>query len=305
MNGALIDGDAPGDGLVIGVDVGGTQMRAGVVDASGSVLRRVSMPTAGAPGGAQGIEQLLVRLDAPIGCPVVVGLPGRIDYGSGALETGFNLPPGWVPQFRSDDLGSRLGRTVHLANDADMAAVGETWFGAGRGHDDVLYVTISTGVGAGLVLGRHLVSGRRSAAEIGHTVIDADGTMGDGSRTVETLGSGTALGKAASELGLADGAALVDRVRAGDAHAVDAWNGAVGAAAVGIANMCWIAAPTAVVIGGGMGRNGDLVLGPVRDAIASVGPADLAAGIAVVEAALGDDAGLAGAAAWREARGLR
>ena len=82
------------------------------------------------------------------------------------------------------------------------------------------------------------------------------------------------------------------------------WTDAIGAAAVGIANMCWIAAPTAVVVGGGMGRNGDLVLGPVRDAIATVGPTDLADRMDVVEAALGDDAGLAGAAAWLEARGL-
>ena len=289
---------------VIGVDVGGTQMRAGVVDGSGAVLRRVSMATADAVGGAEGIHELLNRLDPPASAPVVVGLPGRVDYAGGALETGFNLPSGWVAAFRSDDLAARLGRTVHLANDADMAAVGETWFGAGQQHDDVLYVTISTGVGAGLVLGRRLVAGRRSAAEIGHTVIDADGTMGDGSMTVETLGSGTALGKAASDLGLPDGAALVDRVRAGDPQAVDVWDGAMRAASVGIANMCWIAAPTAVVIGGGMGRNGDLVLGPVREAIASVGPADLAADIDVVEAALGDDAGLAGAAAWREACGL-
>ena len=291
-------------GLVVGVDVGGTQMRAGVVDSTGSVVERVAMATAEATSGADGIAHLLSKLATPADVPVVVGLPGRIDYLDGALETGFNLPPGWIPQFRSDALGDQLGRPVHLANDADMAAVGETWFGAARGHDDVLYVTISTGIGAGLVLGRRLVSGRRSSAEVGHTVIDADGTMGDGSKTVETLGSGTALGRAASGRGLPTGSALVERVRAGDSDAVNVWDEAVGAAAVGIANMCWIAAPTAVVVGGGMGRNGELVLEPVRRAIASVGPADLVDRMEILEAALGDDAGLAGAAAWLEARGL-
>lgn len=294
----------PGSEVVVGVDVGGTQMRAGVIDADGTVLERVSMSTAAAPSGAAGIEQLLADLSAPHDAPVVIGLPGRIDYVDGALETGFNLPTRWVEEFRSDALSGRLGRPVHLANDADMAAVGETWFGAARGHDDVLYVTISTGIGAGLVLGRRLVAGRRSSAEVGHTVIDADGSMGDGSKTVETLGSGTALGRAASGHGLPTGPALVDRVRAGDADAVRVWSDAIGAAAVGIANMCWIAAPTAVVVGGGMGRNGDLVLAPVREAIATVGPADLADRMVVVEADLGDDAGLAGAAAWLEARDL-
>ncbi|MEM7287846.1 MAG: ROK family protein [Actinomycetota bacterium] len=262
------------------------------------------MATVDAATGPSGIVTLLDRLSPPDTAPVVVGLPGRIDYGEGALETGVNLPAGWVPQFRSAALEQQLGRPVHLANDADMAAVGEAWFGAGRDHDDVLYVTISTGVGAGLVLGRRLVAGRRSAAELGHTVIDADGTMGPGPQTVESLGSGTALGRAASARGLPSGADLIDRVRAGDGDAAAVWEAAIGAAAIGIANMCWIAAPTAVVVGGGMGRNGDLVLQPVRRAIAEVGPADLHETIAVVEAALGDDAGLAGAAGWLEARGL-
>lgn len=289
---------------IVGVDVGGTQMRAGVIDASGNVSQRVAMATTDASSGADGIAQLLSSLSAPSHTSIVVGLPGRVDYIDGALETGFNLPDAWVEQFRSDTLGEQLGRAVHLANDADMAAVGETWFGAARGHDDVLYVTISTGIGAGLVLGRRLVSGRRSSAEVGHTVIDADGTMGDGSKTVETLGSGTALGRAASGQGLPTGSALVERVRAGDTDAVRVWDDAIGAAAVGIANMCWIAAPTAVVVGGGMGRNGDLVLDPVREAIATVGPADLVDRMEIVEAGLGDDAGLAGAAAWLEARGL-
>lgn len=290
--------------VVVGVDVGGTLMRAGVVAEDGTVRRRAVMPTGDASSGSDAIVDLIRRLGAPERLPVVVGLPGRIDYADGVLETGFNLPEGWVEQFRSDLLTERMQTPVHLANDADMAAVGETWFGAARGHDDVLYVTISTGIGAGLVLGRRLVAGRRSSAEVGHTVIDADGTMGDGSMTVETLGSGTALGRAAAGQGLPTGSELVERVRAGDHDAVQVWSDAIEAAAVGIANMCWIAAPTAVVVGGGMGRNGDLVLGPVREAIATVGPADLVDRMEIVEAVLGDDAGLAGAAAWLEARGV-
>ncbi len=289
---------------VVGVDIGGTRMRAGVVAPDGTVSRRVTMATPDADDGPSGVESLLAQLEVDPATTVVIGLPGRVDYAAGALETGFNLPTGWVPDFRCAPLSERLGRDVHLANDADMAAVGEAWFGAGTAHDDVLYVTISTGVGAGLVLGRRLVAGRRSAAELGHTVIDADGTMGAGPQTVESLGSGTALGNAASARGLPTGPELVDLVRGGDPAATEVWNASIGAAAVGIANMCWIAAPTAVVIGGGMGRNGDLVLEPIRRAIATVGPADLAAEISVMEAELGDDAGLAGAAGWLEARGI-
>ena len=289
---------------VIGVDIGGTRMRAGLIEADGTVSSRVAMATTDTADGPAGVASLLGRLAPDPGLDVVIGLPGRVDYRDGALETGFNLPPGWVADFRSDPLARHLGRRVHLANDADLAAVGEAWFGAGRDHDDVLYVTLSTGIGAGLILGRRLVAGRRSAAEVGHTVVDLDGTFGDGTKTVETLGSGTALGRAAEAVGLPTGPALVDLVRAGDASAHQVWHDAIHAAAVGIANMCWIAAPSVVVVGGGMGRNGDLVLDPIRATLATVGPTDLPQPIVVAEAQLGDDAGLAGAAGWFQARGL-
>lgn len=289
---------------VVTVDLGGTQMRVGLVTSDGVVRQRASRPTSEVDGGADGLAELIRQLDTTGSEDAVIGLPGRIDHTEGLLETGVNLPPGWIPEFREDALEHRLGRDVHLANDADLAAVGEAWFGAGRGHDDVLYVTISTGIGAGLILGRRIVAGRRSAAEIGHTVIDYDGSMGGQPRTVEELGSGTALNAAARAAGLPEGRRLVELVRRGDPAATAVWQHAVGAAAVGIANMCWIATPTVVIVGGGMGRNGALALDPITEALGRIGPADLPTPIVVEQAQLGDDAGLAGGAAWLEARGL-
>ncbi|MFN3215702.1 MAG: ROK family protein [Acidimicrobiales bacterium] len=303
----------------LAADIGGTHMRVGVVDDDGTVLHRERRRT---DHGAPGAAQLAALVDAVLGdvragrtaagasievgddADLIIGAPGRIDHRDGRLETAANIPDTWIAEFHEDLLSERLGRRCHLANDADLAAVGETWFGAGRGHDDVLYVTISTGIGAGLVLGRRLVHGRRSGGEIGHTVVDFDGSIDGAPQTVEQLGSGTALGRAAAEAGLPGGAALAALVRDGDPDATAVWHRVVRVAAIGVSNLVWIAAPAAVVIGGGFGRNGDLVLEPIRQTICEVGPADLVEDLVIVEAALGDDAGLAGAAAWTEARAL-
>jgi glucokinase len=303
----------------LAADIGGTQMRVGVVDDDGTVLHRERRRTDhDVPGAAQLAALVDAVLDdvragrvaagtsIEVGDDVdlIIGAPGRIDHREGRLETAANIPVAWLADFHEDLLSERLGRCCHLANDADLAAVGETWFGAGQGHDDVLYVTLSTGVGAGLVLGRRLVHGRRSGGEIGHTVVDFDGSIDGAPQTVEQLGSGTALGRAAAEAGLPGGEALAALVRAGDPDATAVWQRVVRVAAIGVSNLVWIAAPAAVVIGGGFGRNGDLVLEPIRRTILEVGPADLVDDLVIVEAALGDDAGLAGAAAWTEARAL-
>ncbi len=289
--------------LHLAADVGGTRMRVGLVDQDGAVLQRATCPTASASDGAAALATLVSKLDTPGDGPAVVGLPGRIDYEAGVLEMAPNLPPAWIPSFREAMLGEVLGRVVHLANDADLAAVGETWFGAGRGHADVLYVTISTGIGAGLILRDRLVAGRRSSCELGHTTIDMDRTVG-GHRTVEHLGSGTALAEAAAREGLPGGEELAAMVRAGHEAATRIWNQTIRLAAVGIANMLWVAAPSMVVIGGGIGANGDIVLGPVADVVREYGPPGLAEHTVLAVGELGGDAGLAGAAAWYEARGL-
>lgn len=303
----------------LAADIGGTHLRVGVVDDDGTIVHRQRRNTDHQVSGAAQLEALVDTVLRDIGAgrtatgspievgeevDLIIGAPGRIDHREGRLETAANIPDAWLAEFHEDVLSERLGRRCHLANDADLAAVGETWFGAGRGHDDVLYVTLSTGVGAGLVLGRRLVHGRRSGGEIGHTVVDFDGSIDGAPQTVEQLGSGTALGRAAAEAGLPTGAALADLVRSGDPDATSVWQRVVRVAAIGVSNLVWIAAPAAVVIGGGLGRNGALVLEPIRQTICEVGPADLVDELLIVEAALGDDAGLAGAAAWTEARDL-
>ncbi len=112
----------------------------------------------------------------------VVGLPGAVDYESGRLLWAPNLPERWPDLLSRDVLTAGLGLPVSIANDADMAAVGEAWFGAGVGVADMGYLTVSTGIGAGIVERGRLLHGVRSLGELGHTVIDwqawADGSAG-------------------------------------------------------------------------------------------------------------------------------
>ncbi len=288
---------------ILAVDLGGTQMRTALVDRDGGLLVRRAQPT---PRDAACPDALLLLVGGMVeGAGVqdaVIGVPGRVDYGSGSLEYAPNLPSGWAAALTEANLSAVLGLRVWLANDADLAAVGEARFGAGRGHADVVYVTISTGIGAGVILGGLLAHGRRSLAEAGQTTIDRTAVAVGAPATLEDQGSGTALGRLAAEAGLeGSGAGLVELVEAGDPTAVRVWGSVAEAAGIGIANLAHLFSPEVVVVGGGVARAGELLLGPIRAALARLGPRHLASGIEVVRAALGDDAGLAGAAGWSDA----
>ncbi len=287
---------------VLAADVGGTQMRCALVGPRGDVLVRRSAHTpehAGVPGA-------LIDLVRDVGAvtdhgPVshaVVGLPGSVDYEAGRLLWAPHLPEAWPEQLSRDELTTRLGLPVHIANDADLAAVGEAAFGAGAGSVDVAYLTISTGIGAGVVQSGRLLRGRRSLAEVGHTVIDWRAWREGLPCTLEELGSGSGVARLAREAGLnvRDAKELEAAAGAGDAGAVAVWQGAIAACAAGVANLVMSFSPGTVVIGGGLGRREEF-FGAVRALVLSR-PEHQPPGLSIVPAALGDDAGLAGAAAW-------
>ena len=274
---------------VLACDLGGTRLRTAVVDADGEVTQRRAVPTPKDDPGA--LVALLRDALAEAGEieGVVAGVPGPIDYAAGAPTMLVNLPA-WEGYVSAPRLSSGLGLDVLLANDADLAALGEHRFGAGMGFDDVAYVTVSTGVGAGVVLGGRLVRGRLSLAELGHTVIDRHAM-----ETVEDLGSGTALGRMAGE----NAASVSARAQEGDAEAAGLFREAAEALAVGVFNLVHLFSPQVVVIGGGMSQAGDLLLGPVREMLEK----RPGSRVSVVRAATGDDAGLKGAAAyWADER---
>jgi glucokinase len=291
-------------GPLAAIDLGGTRMRAAIVDPDGAVLDRAVKPTPRSATCPDALISLLKGLTAGhIPSQAVIGVPGRVGYDVGRLAWAPNLPPTWVPALAHEYLSEELGMPVAIANDTDLAAVGEAQFGAGRGRSDVLYVTFSTGVGAGVVLGGRLVHGRYSLAEAGHTIIDRSSAARQQPATLEELASGTALNRRATEAGLdARGPMLMELIEVDDPIASHIWVEVSAAAGIGVANLAHVFSPEIIVVGGGLGLTGKL-MEPIRKALNRHGPRNLYESIEIALAALGDDAGLVGAAGWHDAFG--
>ncbi len=177
---------------MIAVDLGGTRMRVAVFDEDCSIVHRsvVATPTANPGALPEAMRNAVEAMEGNV-AGAVAGVPGVVNY---ATDEPLRFPnlPGWEGRVTARWLASETGIPVLMANDADLAALGEHRFGAGQGVSDMVYMTISTGIGAGVIIGGRLLHGGRSLAEAGHMIIDHDGGM-----TVEYLGSGTALQRSA------------------------------------------------------------------------------------------------------------
>ncbi|MDA1348686.1 MAG: ROK family protein [Chloroflexi bacterium] len=273
---------------VLACDVGGTNLRAALVRADGEVLDKRSRPTP--PDDPQALT-LMMREVLATGAEVsaaVVGMPGPVDYLKGEVLDLPNLPR-WKGHVTAARMSDEVGLPVLLANDADLATLGEHRFGAGKGFRDMVYITSSTGVGAGVILGNRLVHGAWSLAEIGHTIIDR-ATL----ETVERLGSGTALRRLSGE----EASFVASRAESGDQDAARQFAAVAEDFAIGVFNMVHCFSPEVVVVGGGMSQAGDLLLGPVRKLLSECPRAGFCRRTRVVRAEGGDDVGLKGAAAF-------
>jgi glucokinase len=197
----------------IGLDLGGTNLRAAAVDQSGKMLDRVSGKTAYSAGReailhdmAEAIQTLRDRLDAHELAGIGVGVPGFIQMKEGVIRNSNNLSS--LENFPiRDELSRRLGVPVILENDANAAALGEQWIGAGRGVDDLVLLTLGTGVGGGIISNGKILRGHLGmAGELGHiTVVPNGNPCGCGNRgCVEKHASATAITAMAKLLGLGD-----------------------------------------------------------------------------------------------------
>jgi glucokinase len=289
--------------FVIGVDLGGTKILAGVVDRESNVLRRIERPTA-----VSATEDLLGELEAMVGelledgvGALGFGIPATIDQQRGVAVTAPNLP---LADFAfRDRMQERFGLPVGIDNDANAAAIAEWAVGAGRGTKHMIMLTLGTGIGGGLILdGRPYRGALGAAAELGHIVIQHDGPRCQGVCTghghLEVLASGTAAGKVARELFGPEATSyeLVRQAQDGDAAAIEALAEIGRKLGSGIGSLVNIFNPELVVIGGGFAAAGDLVLDPAREVVQreALEPArDL---VRIVHAELGPAAGLVGAA---------
>ncbi len=284
---------------VIGVDVGGTKILAGVVGRDGSVLARheVETPTGSQDALLDALVEAVQALGAREAGAAGFGLPSRIDQRTGTALGSVNIPLADL-RFR-DVMSERLGLPVAIANDANVAALAEWKLGAGRGTTDLVMLTLGTGVGGGLVLGGVPY---RGWAELGHVVVVAGGEPCQGTCTghghLEAVASGTAADRAAQELWGGDAGAeqLVERAKAGDdgARAALAELGRLLGAGIGsFVNMFGV---ELVVVGGGFGVGaGELLLVPALEAARREALSPASQRLRLVEAELGADAGLIGA----------
>lgn len=302
---------------VLAVDMGGTRFRVALVDDTGRLSYRKSYLTY----ASQGREAVLRRISQaalsamghhPREQLLAVGFaaPGPLDPRSGVLLTPPNLP-GWRDVPLKSLLEAELGLPVYVGNDANLAALGEHCFGAGREMDNLIYLTVSTGIGGGIIAdGRLLLGYEGLAGEPGHMSIAPEPRCKCGNYgCLEVLSSGTAIARVARE-----------RIEAGEASSIAQYAGEITAEAVnraaragdplarsvlfraatylgiGIVNLVHLFNPQAIIIGGGVSQAGELLFDPVRAAIDERAMPDYRK-VQVLRAALGDDVGLYGAAA--------
>lgn len=313
------------DPLVMGIDLGGTKIGTAVVDGAGNLLASDYRETGAAQGPdavirriLDGAEEVLAQAGVARSrvAAVGVGAPGPLDAEQGVVVEPPNLP-GWdhVPLRQRVEDG--LGLPAFLEKDANAAALGEHRFGAGQGAAHMLYITVSTGIGGGVILDGKLYRGANGAAgEIGHIVILPDGPLcGCGNRgCLEALASGTALAREARErvaggaqtliLELARGdpqritaRVVADAAERGDDEARRILSRAMDYLGIGVANLVNVFNPQYVIVGGGLMNLGERLFGPVRRAVAAHAFSMTARAVQVVPAGLGERAGVLGAAA--------
>jgi glucokinase len=239
--------------------------------------------------------------------------PGPTDPKLGVVLNAPNIP-GWDNLPLAQLLHDQFKVPVFLGNDANLAALGEWRFGAGRGHHDLVYLTISTGIGGGVISGDRLLLGNRGlAAELGHVTVDPNGPIcGCGHRGhIEAFSSGTAIaryvvgqmaqGRASSLVSIPQPSAheVSQAADAGDPLAVEALERAGRYMGIAIANYLHIFNPSIVVLGGGVSHSGDHFFTPLRQSLKEnvFAPGYLVDDQTVTFAALGDDVGLLGALA--------
>jgi glucokinase len=277
---------------VIGVDIGGTKVLAGIVDGDGRVHETIERPTVTTSQAAllEALADQVLSLPQEGVEAVGFGIPTRIDHERGVALGSVNIPLRDVP-FR-DWMRDRIGLHVEIENDASCAALAEFRLGAGRGVRDLVLLTLGTGVGGGVISGGSLF---RAYTELGHTVIVADGLPCQGACSgrghLEAYCSGRAADKLAKDV-VGPHASSYDLVR--ESHPVLADIGHYLGVAIG--SLVNIFGATRVVIGGGFGIAAfDLLLPAARLAVLREALAPSGQELEIEHAELGEEAGLIGA----------
>ncbi|MBA4543036.1 MULTISPECIES: ROK family glucokinase [Thermoactinomyces] len=301
----------------IGIDVGGTSMKMGLMSESGEVLAEAEHLTQkeDGPDGviARMVEDAKQLADGAgiswnqIG-GVGVGLPGFLDIPNGVVKYLTNL--GWRNVPIKEKLEQAWQVPVSIDNDANVAALGEAWQGAGKGVDDLVCITLGTGVGGGVIAEGHLLHGMNGfAGEVGHIQVDREGVRCNCGQIgcLETVASATALVRMAREA-IDQGRETVLTAESlsareifsacakGDPVASEIVAKAIDALARTLAVLSLVLNPSRFIIGGGVAKAGDVLLNPLREAYEKEAQDNVKQGVEIVLAKLGNRAGFIGAA---------
>ena len=301
---------SPSAGAAIGIDFGHSHIAVAVADLSHTVLaehwREIDVDHLAVEGldtaasmVSAAIEEAGIAREQIVG--VGMGLPGPISDEAQTVGS-TSILPGWVGVNAADEMARRLGMAVAVENDANLGALAEYVWGAGRGAPDVAYIKASSGIGCGLVIGGRLHRGAGgTAGEIGHTPFREDGVVCRcGNRgcletvaRTDVITSSVQAGRGGS-LTIAD---VIDLARAGDPPAQRVIADAGRAIGVGVANICNLLNPRRVIVGGELSAAGDVLLGPLRDSLGRYAIPTAASDVTVVAGALGKRAEVMGALA--------
>ena len=304
---------------VVGVDLGGTKISTALSDFEGKVISQTTIPTDAQEGEIPVLNRIMSSIEKVISEGKVsyddikgigIGSPGPLDAKTGVIITTPNLP------FKNFNLvkpiSEKFNIPVFLDNDANVAAIGEYMFGAGKGADNVVFFTVSTGVGGGAILNGKVYRGHTSnALEIGHMTVAPEGPRCNcGNRgCVEATSSGTAIARRAAEAlatNVETSLRKYDKVtsyevyleaKAGDAVAKEILDEAMNYLGIAVANAVTIFDPEYVIIGGGVSKIGNVLFDTVRQVVDKRCFKSMAESVKIVPAGLGTDAGLIGAVA--------
>lgn len=310
---------SPKEALYVGIDLGGSSFRIGLVNGGGEIVAHDCFPTRVSRGHLKIIEEMVdrsVRLWRQQGfsgeqiAGVGVGSPGPLDPGSGVVIVAPNL--GWENVPLRDLLEERFEKTVTVDNDAVAATFGEWWVGAGSPYQDVIGLTVGTGVGGGIILGGAVHYGfQGTSGHIGHMVIEAGGRLcGCGNRgCLEAYASATVMVKRALEYVAEDEPSTLGNIKDG-LTARDIWKGARRGdklslrifdeaayyLALGVNNVLNVLNPQAVIVMGAVANAGPLLLNPLSSHVRSLAFPRVWEETRILRGSLGELAGMVGAA---------
>lgn len=306
----------------VAVDIGGTHIRVAVYESDSikPIAHHRTRSYANEPGVYDRLEQAIESVWPP-GDVKAIGIasPGPLDPHTGTILDTPNIPE-WDNFPLAAKLSERFGVPAYLDNDANMAGLAEWTYGAGRGHQNLVYLTISTGIGGGVISHGCLLQGFRGmGAELGHMIIDPDGPLcGCGHRGhVESFSSGPSIARYVKEQllqghksslqgeAVISPAQIADAARAGDALAIYAFHRAGHYLGIAVANYLAIFDPSILIFGGGVSQVGDLLFKPFEESLRkhTFHPHYLD-NLVIAKAALGDNSGLLGALALARMRAV-